>query len=174
MEPTKTLSGLRHLLDEDSTRLIGAESVLRHHMTEWLRTNHYLSLNMVLQNYLDIIEEHIEKLNAFLEVEQMPSEYISSRVMQGYIDEINEKLVQCTAQEVKEACLLAGIQSICHYKISSYGTAAAFAIALELKHAASIFHQAESDEKDVDQRLSHLAQHEINMKAKAPFLLTDS
>lgn len=174
MEPTKTLSCLRQLLDEDVSRLIGAETALRHHLAGWLSTNHYLSLDLVLQKYLDATEEHIEKLGSFLEVERMPSGHTSSSIMMAYIEEINDKLAHCTCPEVKEACLLAGIQAINHFKISAYGTAAAFAITLNLKHAAGIFHQAETDEKDIDGRLSHLARHEINLKAKAPILLTNT
>lgn len=174
METQKKLSCLRHLLDEDMARLLAAETALRHRLTDWLRDNHYLSLNLILQNYLDMTEEHAEKLADFLELEKAPPALPSSPVMEAFLEEVDRKLDLCSCQELKEACLLGGIQAINHYKISAYGTAAAFAQAVESKHAAAVFHQAESDEKDIDQRLSHLARHEINLKAKAPILLTNT
>ena len=39
---------------------------------------------------------------------------------------------------------------------------------------AAIFHKAEINEKQIDDRLSQLAEHEINIKAKAPIELTDN
>ena len=58
-----------------------------------------------------------------------------------------------------------------HFKISTYGTAAAFANALNMEKQASVFHEAEVNEKQIDDRLSQLAEHEINIKAKAPIEL---
>jgi ferritin-like metal-binding protein YciE len=87
------------------------------------------------------------------------------------IDETEEKLNICKDFQVKDACLLASIQSINHYKISTYGTAAAFANTLGMEDQAAVFHQAEVKEKQIDVRLSQLAEHEINLKALAPLLL---
>jgi ferritin-like metal-binding protein YciE len=64
--------------------------------------------------------------------------------------------------------LLASVQAINHYKISVYGTAAAFAGALELEKHALFFREAAVNEKQIDDRLSQLAQHEINVNAKMP------
>ena len=36
---------------------------------------------------------------------------------------------------------------------------------------AAIFHEAEVGEKQIDDRLTQLAEHEINSRAKAPILL---
>ena len=91
--------------------------------------------------------------------------------MKAFIEEANERLSNCTDAEVKDACLLASIQVINHFKISSYGTAAAFSNALGMEKAAAVFHEAEINEKQIDDRLSQLAQHEINIKAKAPIVL---
>jgi hypothetical protein len=56
--------------------------------------------------------------------------------------------------------------------VSIYGTAAAFAGAVRLQKAGLLFHQAELDEKEMDERLSYLAEHELNRKAIAPIALT--
>jgi len=91
--------------------------------------------------------------------------------MHAFIEEAEEKLNACTDAEVRDACLLACIQSINHFKISTYGTAAAFAKALDMENQAVIFHEAEINEKQIDDRLSQLAEFEINVKAKAPIVL---
>jgi ferritin-like metal-binding protein YciE len=91
--------------------------------------------------------------------------------MNAFIEEAEEKLNSCTDTEVRDACLLACIQGINHYKISTYGTAAAFANALEMEKQAVIFHEIEVSEKQIDDRLSQLALHEINNNARAPIAI---
>jgi ferritin-like metal-binding protein YciE len=91
--------------------------------------------------------------------------------MLAFIEDANEKLNNCADQQVIDACLLASIQGINHFKISLYGTAAAFAKELGMEKFASVFHEAEVNEKQIDDRLSQLAEHEINISAKTPIVL---
>ena len=124
-----------------------------------------------MQKYLEFVEQHSKKIEEFLKEEKISSLGLTNRVMQAFIEEVNERLSDCTDPEVKDACLLAGIQVINHFKISTYGTAAAFSNALGMEKVAALFHEAEINEKQIDDRLSQLAQNEINIKAKAPILL---
>ena len=91
--------------------------------------------------------------------------------MQAFIKETTEKLAACADAEVKDACLLACIQSVNHFKISAYGTAAAFARALDMDKQAAVFYEAEINEKQIDDRLSQLAEYEINGRAKTAIVL---
>jgi ferritin-like metal-binding protein YciE len=125
----------------------------------------------VLQKYQAQVSHHIENFNTFFEKEEISSLSISNTIMHALIGEINEKITFCTDHEVKDACLLAGIQEINHYKISMYGTAAAFARMLENEEAARIFHDAEINEKQIDDRLTQLAEFEVNKKARSPLAL---
>ena len=94
--------------------------------------------------------------------------------MEAFVLETNDQMMACSDLEVRDACLLACIQAINHYKISTYGTAATFANALGNEKAALLFHEAEINEKQVDDRLSQLAIHEINSKAKAPIVIQNA
>lgn len=96
---------------------------------------------------------------------------LTNRVLRVFIEEAEEKLSNCTDAAIKDACLLACIQAINHFKISTNGTAAAFANALDMEKHAAVFHEAEVNEQHIDDRFSQLAEHEINIKAKAPVLL---
>jgi ferritin-like metal-binding protein YciE len=91
--------------------------------------------------------------------------------MQAFIEDAKEKLENCTDAAIKDACLLASVQAINHFKISTYGTAAAFAKALGMEKSGIVFHEAEINEKQIDDRLSQLAEHEINVEAKSPLVL---
>lgn len=167
----KTITTLHDLLDYDAGKFTSGEIQLRGILPEWVNKAQSLKLKTVLQKYIDFVQQHVEKLAGFYEQEKIDSLSITNRVMHAFIEEAEEKLTRCSDAEVMDACLLAAVQAICHFKISTYGTAAAFANALGMEKQAMIFHEAEVNEKQIDDRLSQLAEHEINTQAKAPIVL---
>ena len=170
-DDTQKNTNLQDLLDYDARKFISAEVQLKNTLPEWINKASSLQLKTVLQKYLDLVQHHVQIIEGFFEEENIISLSVTNRVMQAYIEETKEKLGSCTDAEVKDACLLACIQAINHFKISTYGTAAAFANALGMEKTAIVFHEAEINEKQIDDRLSQLAEYEINVKAKAPIVL---
>lgn len=172
MEPsTIKLTTLHTLLDYEACKHFRAEMQLRKSIPDWITKAGSLSLKTVLHKYLDFVEEHIRKIENFFNEEKESSFSYGNGVMHAFIEEANNKLSNCTEVEVKDASLLASVQAINHFKISSYGTAAAFANALGLKKTAILFHEAELNEKEIDQRLTDLAEGEINIRARVPIEL---
>lgn len=170
-ENIPTITTLHNLLDYDARKFTSAEIQLKKSLPGWINKAGSLKLKTVLQKYLDFVSLHVQNMESFFEEENISSLSLTNRVMQAFIEETNEKLSNCTDAEIKDACLLAGIQSINHFKISTYGTATAFAKALDMEKQATLFHEAAVNEKQIDDRLSQLAEHEINISAKAPILL---
>jgi ferritin-like metal-binding protein YciE len=170
-ENNRSITTLHNLLDYDASKFTSAEIHLRNVLPEWINKTSSLMLRTVLQKYLDYIEQHVKKMEVFIEQENINALNLNNHIMQAFIDETNEKLTACSDPEIKDACLLACIQTINHYKISIYGTAAAFARTLEMEQHAAIFYEAEGNEKQIDSRLSQMAEFEINKKAKTPILL---
>lgn len=168
-----TINCLRTLLNHNAGRLLNAELQLKAILPEWIDTSRSIKLKKVLIRYLEFVQEHIMKLETFLIDEKINTPLHSNRVMDAFIKETNESLENCPDPEVKHACLLAAIQEINHFKISAYGTAAAFSTSLDLQNQAPVFHEAEVNEKNIDDRLSQLAMFEINPNAKTPVLLPD-
>lgn len=170
-ENDQTISTLHALLDYDTSRFTSAEIQLKKVLPEWINSASSLMLKTVLQKYLDFVNRHVEKMETFFEEEQVNSLVLRNRVMLAFIEETEEKLSACADAEVKDACLLAAVQSINHFKISAYGTAAAFARALDMEKQAAVFHEAEVNEKQIDDRLTQLAEYEINNRARTPIVL---
>lgn len=164
------ITTLQHLLDYDARKFTSAEIELKKSLQNWMNEVESIKLKQVLQRYDEIISQHIQKMESFLEQEKINSLSVGSRIMKAFIEEANEKNNTCSESAVKDACLLAAIQVINHFKISMYGTAAAFARALGMEKQAEIFHEAEVNEKQIDDRLSQLAEHEVNIKAKSPLV----
>lgn len=169
-EPT-SITTLHHLLDHEASKFTSAEIQLSHVLPDWISKARSVKLKTALQKYRDDIDQHLIALENFVEAEKLVSLSLTNHIMQAYIRDTNEKLLQCADAEVADACLLASVQMINHYKISAYGTASAFANALEMDKAAALFHEAEVHEKQIDDRLSQLALYEINLLAKSPIVL---
>ena len=162
-ENNQTITTLHNLLDYDAGKFTSAEIQLHQILPEWINKAGSLKLKNVLQRYLDFIDKHLQNMGNFFEEEKINSMSLVNRVMHAFIEEAEEKLSNCNDPRVKDACLLACIQAINHFKISMYGTAAAFANALGMEKQAAIFHEAEVNEKQIDDRLSQLAEHDINV-----------
>ena len=162
---------LHNLLDYDAHKFTSAEIQLKQALNSWINIASSFKLKTLLQKYLDFVEEHIQKIEKIIIEEDIKTMSVTNKIMKAFIEETAEKIGSCKDSEVKDACLLASIQTINHYKISMYGTAAAFAKELGMDKIATLFHTSEVVEKQIDDRLSQLAEHEINKKAKNAILL---
>ena len=61
--------------------------------------------------------------------------------------------------------LIGNLQAINHYKISTYGTAKAFATLLELQKVVDLLQEMLEWEKETDRAFTKIAMKEVNEKA---------
>ncbi len=162
---------LHELLDNDVSKFSSAEIQLQKVLPDFINMAVSMKLKNVLLKYLDFIVKHVQNMESFFEEEKINALSLNNRIMHAFIEEAKEKLSDCKSAEVKDACLLSCIQAINHFKISMYGTAAAFAKELGMEKQSAFFREAEVNEKQIDDRLSQLAEHEINIMAKAAITL---
>ena len=167
----RAISTLQDLLNYEASKFTAAEIRLKQDLEKWINRASSLQLKTVLQKYFAFVQQHVPKLENFLEEENISSFSIADRVMKAFVEETNEKINCCRDAEVMDACLLASVQVINHFKISIYGTAAAFAKELNMEKASRVFHEMEINEKHIDDRLSQLAEFEINRKARTPIVI---
>lgn len=168
-----SITTLKDLLNYKSCKFHNGEVQLMNVLPSWINESSSLKFKIVLRKYLDFIEQHELKLKWFILGERLFDTEIDNRVIKAFIEEAEEMKTNCSDPEVKDACLLACIQEINHYKISSFGTAAAYSKALQMENQAEIFREIEVNEKQIDDRLSQLAEFEINVKAVAPAVLIE-
>lgn len=166
-----TITTLRNLLDYDAGKFINAEVQLKNSLPGWIIKASSLNLKSILQQYLEFVQVHIDRIDSFIDEEKINSLHLHNGVMEALINDMEAKLEICHQAEIKDASMLASIQAINHFKICIYGTAAAFANALGMEKYGFVFHEAEENEKLIDEHLSHLAEHEINNSARATILL---
>lgn len=165
------ISTLHDLLHYDASRFTHGEIQLMNCLPHWIARADSGKLKAVLKNYLAAVELQVQKLDELFLEEKPGSISLRNQVIHAFIDETNGKLSLCADPEVRDACLLACVQMINHFKISNYGTAASFARELGMEKQARAFWEAEINEKKIDDRLSQLAEHEINPRAKSPLVV---
>ena len=166
-----SINTLHNLLDYNVSKFISAEVELKNSLPIWIREANSLQLKNILEKYLEFVSQHLKRIDEFIQEEQIGMLSVSNPIMLAFIKETDECLASCTNAAVKDACLLAYIQEINHYKICFYGTGAAFSTLLELEKSATMFREAEVNEKHIDDHVSQLAMYEINKKAKSPISL---
>ena len=162
---------LNDLLLEDAKIMINGEKELKSVLSEWISTASSLKLKNILHYYDHFVEHHVENIESCFPNGKINGGIHADIVMKSLIQTTKDKIEKCLDAEVKDACLLASIQKIIHLKICLYGTAIAYAKALEIEKYINLFKEAENNEKQIDQKLSILAEKEINIIAKSPILI---
>lgn len=167
---SRSVVSLSDLLTLETSRIMEGEKHLIQSLPGWIQQVSSSKLRNILNQYLEYIRHHEQEMvNYFIHQHTGPSTG-RNRVMQALVEEANEKLGYCADHEIYDACLLASVQEINHYKISVYGTVAAFFNALGQSDSAAIFHKAEKDEKRIDEQLSFQAELDINELARTPVI----
>jgi ferritin-like metal-binding protein YciE len=85
----------------------------------------------------------------------------------GIIEEAEEVMKEAKDDTIRDAAMLAAAQAVEHYEISRYGTLIAWAEKMEMSDAAELLQQTLEEEKLTDQKLTELAESEINVEAEA-------
>lgn len=161
----QNINTLHQLLEDDMRKFIVAEKTLQYTIPLWIKLVNSVKLKTILLKYYDQIKEHVELMNESFETEELQYVYNNHKVMATLVFDAEERIKRCEDFTVKDASILSCIQNINHYKIGCYGTAAAFSNVLGKVKIASLFHEFEINEKQIDDRLSQLAEYEINNHA---------
>lgn len=118
-----------------------------------------------LQKHLQETEKQIEKLEKLCDEMNLEIEGPSNLAMEGMIDETMELLQDNQPSPIVDAAIIAAAQSIEHYEISCYGTAAEWAEQIGNEEAQKVLAEIMNEEKMTDEKLSFLAESSINKLA---------
>lgn len=167
---SRSVVTLSDLLALETGRIMEGEKHLIEVLPGWIQRVSSEKLRHILDQYLEYIKHHEQQMvNYFIHHTATPVPG-RNRVMAALVEEAAEKLRYCADPEIYDACLLACVQEINHYKISVYGTVTAYFNALNQHDSATIFHKAEKDEKRIDEQLSFQADLDINELARTPVI----
>jgi len=124
-------------------------------------------LREAFESHLEETENQVSRLERVFELldEKVRGKHCAG--MAGILEEGSETLQEDAEDCLMDAMLIAGAQRVEHYEITAYGTAIAWAEALELTEVAELLGESLAEEKAADQKLSALAESGINEAATA-------
>jgi ferritin-like metal-binding protein YciE len=84
----------------------------------------------------------------------------------GIIEEAEEVVKSAEVGALRDAAMAAAAQAVEHYEIARYGTLVAWAQKMELNDVAKLLAATLAEERLADQKLTELAEAEINLRAE--------
>lgn len=178
-----TIDTLEGLLKHELKDLYSAETQITEALPKMIEAADNNDLKKALQQHLDVTKEQrkrLDKIQQLLGEEKTAPEkkgffanLFSSKegeehckAMEGLIKEGNSLLGEDMSPDVMDAAIIAAAQKIEHYEISSYGTAKAFALQLQLSDVASLLETTLNEEYEADDLLTQLALSDVNLEAE--------
>lgn len=110
-------------------------------------------------------EGQIQRLEEVFEILGTKAKGKHCPAIEGLIEEAQEIMKEAEDDTVRDAGTLAAAQAVEHYEISRYGTLIAWANKLGLEDAAELLQENLDEEKATDEKLTELAESEINIAA---------
>lgn len=153
------------LLIESLRDTYSAEKLGGRAMARVLKKVQHEGLRQALQEHIEDSEVQVERLEQVFEELETAPRAKTCHAMQGLIEEQKELFDMGLEPELLDVALVAAQQKMEHYEIAAYGSMAAYAKALGEERAAELLAETLEEEKAFDQRLTELAEQEVNPAA---------
>ena len=111
-------------------------------------------------------QKQVERLEQVFEILGKRAAGKKCPAIDGIIEEGEEVMKEAKDDTIRDAAMLAAAQSVEHYEISRYGTLVAWAEKMDMPDAAKLLQATLDEEKLTDEKLSALAESEINVEAE--------
>jgi ferritin-like metal-binding protein YciE len=160
-------NNLREALVDEIRDLYNAEKQLTKALPKLAKAATSDELREAFETHLEETEGHVTRLERVFELLDEKPRGKHCAGMAGIVEEGSEKMQEDMEDAVMDACLIAAAQRAEHYEMGSYGTAIAWAEALELSEVAEILNETLAEEKAADEKLTALAESGINEAATA-------
>lgn len=125
------------------------------------------NLRMAIQEHLQETAGQVERLEQVFQILNVGARGIKCAAMEGLVEEGAEVLEDDMEDQVRDAAIIAAANKVEHYEIASYGTLVAFARLLGHTEVEQLLQATLDEEKAADQKLTELAESEINVEAQA-------
>jgi ferritin-like metal-binding protein YciE len=122
-------------------------------------------LKQGFEMHLRETENHVKRLEQVFKMHGAEVKAVTCPAIDGIIDEADELSGDIADKEVLDAALAAAAQAVEHYEITRYGTLVTWAKQLGRPDCASVLQQTLDEEYATDQKLTKLAESNLNRKA---------
>lgn len=160
-----TEQGLRDLFENELQDIYWAEMALTKAIPKMISNATSDELIESLTDHLAATHTHVKRLEEVFESIGAKAQGRKCEAMAGLIKEAEHIMADNEKGDVRDAGIILATQKIEHYEIATYGTLRAFANTLEEHKAESLLEDTLDEEKEVDERLSEIAESHVNMEA---------
>lgn len=159
------LQNLEELFLHECKDLLSAEKQLVKALPKMAKGASNETLRGAFEEHLEQTKGHVQRLEQVFAGLGKTARAEHCKGMEGLIEEGSDLLEEDGEAMVKDAALIGAAQKVEHYEISGYGTARALAELLGHSDAVELLQQTLDEEKETDEKLTQLAQSEIQVDA---------
>lgn len=123
-------------------------------------------LKTAISSHLEETKEHVSRLEQVFGSIGIKANAEKCDAMAGILEEGKSIMGEKEFGTVRDAGIISASQKVEHYEIVTYGTLAAFAKVLKHKDALKLLLKTLKEEKSCDEKLSALADTNLNSKAE--------
>lgn len=159
------ITTLEDLLADELKDLYSAESQLVKALPKIAKGVDSEDLRSVFDEHLRQTHRHVERLELICQKLDINPKGKKCIGMEGLLAEEMEILNSKGESEPLEAGVIGATQRVEHYEIAAYGTARAHARQLGFTEIADLLDQTLTEEKQVNDKLTYIAENKINVQA---------
>ena len=161
------MEDLQDLFHDELKDIYDAEHQLTKALPKLAKAASNPKLQKAFEDHLVQTETHIERLEQVFEIIGKKPQKKTCKAMKGLIEEGSEMMKEDAEPDVMDAALIGSAQRVEHYEMASYGCLRTWAGLLGMKDAQKILQTTLDEEGSTDQKLTKLAESEINIEAAA-------
>lgn len=160
------LHSLEDLFHEELRDILGAEKQLLKALPKMAKAAAADELRQAFEEHLDQTRGHVERLERVFESLGKKARGKTCEAMEGLVEEGAELIDADAEPMVRDAGLIAAAQRVEHYEMAAYGCLRTWAQQLNNQEAAELLEQTLNEEKETDEKLTHLAESLVNLAAQ--------
>jgi ferritin-like metal-binding protein YciE len=124
-------------------------------------------LKSAIEEHLAQTEEHVSRLEQVFDMCGKKAQAKKCEAMAGLIEEGNSVVEETeNGSMTRDAGIIMAAQKVEHYEIATYGCLVTFAKTLGMEDAAELLGQTLEEEKETDEKLTQIAEGNINQSAE--------
>lgn len=162
---TDEVTALRTLFEDYLKTVFWSENALSPVFLKLLEAINSKDIVRLMAQHTANTRIHADRLEKIFESVGIPAEEKKSDAIDSLIRDVQHIIDQTAAGPVRDAAIIAWVQHVIHCDIASYGTLKSFAITLKEENVVQLLEKNLEDEKELDMKLSVIAQAYINDEA---------
>ena len=122
-------------------------------------------LKSAFEAHLGQTKNHVKRVEQVFQMHGAQPKQVDCPAIDGILEEADEVGGEIEDKKVLDAALIASAQAVEHYEMTRYGTLIAWAKTLGRADCAKVLQQNLAEEKAADEKLTTLAENEVNRAA---------